>query len=91
MALPPAMRHEYAAKLTQITQSATKLLVTLEYDQSKMDGPPFSVSENEVESLYQTNYQVKQLTAQDVLGDNEKFRNRGLDYMNECTYLLQGK
>lgn len=91
VALPPAMRQEYAVKLSQITQSAPKLLVTLEYDQSKMDGPPFSVSENEVESLYQANYQVKQLTAQDVLGDNEKFHSRGLEYMNECIYQLDAK
>ena len=89
VALPPAMRQEYATKLTEITQSAPKLLVTLEYEQSKMDGPPFSVSEDEVKALYQANYQVKQLTAQDVLGDNEKFRARGLDFMNECIYQLE--
>ena len=88
IALPPAMRQEYAAKLTEICQSAPKLLVTLEYEQSKMDGPPFSVSEDEVRALYQANYQVKQLTAQDVLGNNEKFRERGLDFMNESIYKL---
>ena len=91
VALPPAMRHEYAAKLTQLAESAPKLLVTLEYDQSKMDGPPFSVSEEEVRGLYQANYQAKQLTAQDVLADNEKFRSRGLEYMNESIYLLEPK
>jgi thiopurine S-methyltransferase len=74
--------------LTELAQSAPKLLVTLEYEQSKMDGPPFSVSENEVQALYQANYQVKQLSAQDVLGNNEKFRAKGLDYMNECIYQL---
>lgn len=88
IALPPAMRQEYAAKLTDITQSAPKLLVTLEYEQSKMDGPPFSVSEDEVKALYQANYRIKQLSAQDVLGDNEKFRENGLTYMNENTYQL---
>ena len=88
IALPPAMRQDYAAKLTEITQSAPKLLVTLDYEQSKMDGPPFSVSEAEVNALYQGNYQVKQLSAQDVLGDNKKFLEKGLDYMNECIYLL---
>lgn len=88
IALPPAMRQDYAAKLTELAQSAPKLLVTLEYEQSKMDGPPFSVSETEVKSLYQANYQVKQHSAQDVLGDNEKFREKGLEYMNECIYQL---
>lgn len=91
VALPRAMRQDYAARLTEITQSAPKLLVTLEYEQEKMDGPPFSVSEDEVKALYQSNYHVKQISAQDVLGDNEKFRSRGLDYMNECTYLLTAK
>lgn len=91
VALPRAMRQDYAARLTEITQSALKLLVTLEYEQEKMDGPPFSVSEDEVKALYQANYHVKLISAQDVLGDNEKFRSRGLDYMNECTYLLTAK
>ena len=88
IALPPAMRQDYAAKLTELAQFAPKLLVTLEYEQSKMDGPPFSVSEDEVNALYQSNYHVKQVTAQDVLGDNEKFREKGLSYMNECIYQL---
>ncbi len=88
IALPPAMRQDYAAKMAELAQSAPKLLVTLEYEQSKMDGPPFSVSEDEVRALYQAKYQVNQLTAQDVLGDNEKFRAKGLNYMNECIYQL---
>lgn len=91
IALPPAMRQDYAEKMTELAQSAPKLLVTLEYEQSKMDGPPFSVSEDEVRTLYQAKYQVKQLTAQDVLGDNEKFRDKGLDFMNECIYQLSPK
>ncbi|MCK4865741.1 MAG: thiopurine S-methyltransferase [Gammaproteobacteria bacterium] len=89
IALPPAMRQDYADKMTELTQSAPKLLVTLEYEQDKMDGPPFSVSESEIQTLYQANYQVKQLSAQDVLGNNERFRAKGLDYMNECIYQLQ--
>ena len=88
IALPPAMRQDYADKMSELAQSAPKLLITLEYEQSKMDGPPFSVSESEVHALYKANYQVKQISAQDVLGDNEKFREKGLDYMNECIYQL---
>ena len=88
IALPPSMRQEYATKMIELTQSAPKMLITLEYEQSKMDGPPFSVSENEVKALYEAKYTVNQLSAQDVLGDNEKFREKGLDYMNECIYQL---
>jgi len=91
ISFPPAIRPDYAAQMAELTQSAPKLLVTLEYDQSRMDGPPFSVSEGEVRALYQSKYQVKQLTAQDVLGDNVKFREKVLDFMNECIYQLSPK
>ena len=89
IALPTMMRQDYAAKLAELAQSAPILLVTLDYEQSKMDGPPFSVSEDEVRVLYQAKYHVKQLTAQDVLVDNERFREKGLDYLNECIYQLE--
>jgi len=88
IALPPAMRQDYVVKLTELDQSAPKLLVTLEYDQSKMSGPPFSVSKAEVEPLFKANYQVSQLSAQDVLVNNANFRDKGLEYLNECIYKL---
>lgn len=88
IALPPAMREDYAVKLTELAQSAPILLVTLEYEQSKMAGPPFSVSQTEVESLYKAKYQTMALSAQDVLVDNANFRDKGLEYLNECIYLL---
>ena len=91
IALPPSMRQDYASRLMSLTPSASKLLITLEYDQSKMDGPPFSVSQSEVEALYQEHYEVKQHVAQDVLDENERFRQKGLDYMNECVYQLTPK
>lgn len=52
IALPAGMRSRYAAHLTQITGAAPQLLVTVEYDQQKMEGPPFSVSADEVRALY---------------------------------------
>ena len=87
IALPVEMRQRYAAKMAELCPAAPKLLITLEYDQSKMDGPPFSVTEDEVRRLYQDRYQVNQLVAQDVLNDNERFKEK-LDYMNECVYQL---
>lgn len=89
IALPPTMRPEYIEKLSELVQAAPNLLVTLEYDQSKMGGPPFSVSEDEIKSLYQARYRVKPLISQDVLGNNVKFRDKGLDALNECIYQLE--
>jgi thiopurine S-methyltransferase len=52
VALPPHMRVSYARHLQMLTGDAPQLLVTLEYDQQVVDGPPFSVSAAEVRSLY---------------------------------------
>lgn len=61
IALPPAMRLRYASHLTAITDTAPQLLITLEYDQQLMDGPPFSVGEEEVRHLYGERYAITPL------------------------------
>lgn len=52
VALPAEMRAAYAAHLTRITAAAPQLTISFEYDQTAMDGPPFSVPEAEVRRLY---------------------------------------
>jgi thiopurine S-methyltransferase len=53
-----------------------------------MQGPPFSVAEREVHSLF-ADAQVKQIGAQDVLTDNPRFRDKGLTRLLECAYLIK--
>lgn len=52
VALPAAMRSRYAAHLRALTQDAQQLLVTLEYDQQLVEGPPFAVGAEELRDLY---------------------------------------
>jgi thiopurine S-methyltransferase len=53
IALPQATRVRYAAHLrTLMPKGSRGLVVTLEYPQDKMEGPPFSVSEAELRQLY---------------------------------------
>ena len=53
VALPPDMRERYARHLVDILPPATQiLLVTFDYPQAEMQGPPFAVSVSEVEALY---------------------------------------
>jgi thiopurine S-methyltransferase len=53
IALPPEVRTQYVAHLRTLVPARTQtLLVTLEYPQDQMSGPPFSVPEAEVRSLY---------------------------------------
>jgi thiopurine S-methyltransferase len=68
IALPAATRMAYAAHMMQITGAAPQLLISCEYDQRRMDGPPFSVAGGEVRQLYGTDYQVSLLESRQVPG-----------------------
>jgi thiopurine S-methyltransferase len=68
VALPEPMRDRYAAHLIKITDRAPQLLITYDYDQSLLDGPPFSVSHQEVSRQYQQSYDLKLLASVDIKG-----------------------
>jgi thiopurine S-methyltransferase len=89
IAMPSALRPRYAAQLAAILPAPAKvLLVTMEYPQAEMSGPPFSVSEDEVRRLYEPRYRVTRLFAKDILNENPRFRERGLSTLSEQVYLL---
>ena len=66
VALPKEMRHRYTAHLMEITHKATQLLITLTYDQNAMDGPPFSISDAEVNQHYRDSYYLTRLESTSV-------------------------
>ena len=59
VALPEALRAQYTQHIVALTQCAPQLIVSFEYDQNAMPGPPFSVSEDTVTSLYREHYKVE--------------------------------
>ena len=92
IALPPAMRERYAAHLAELLPSSTQaLLVTLDYDQAQMEGPPFAVNEGEVQRLLAKRWQIELLECCDVLGENWRFLQRGLNRLDEQVYRLKGR
>src|SRR5271165_1270002 len=68
VALPETMRDRYTAHLMEITDQAPQLLITFNYDQRLLDGPPFSISDEEVGRRYQDSYDLKLLESADVPG-----------------------
>lgn len=68
VALPKATRARYTKHLRALTHTAPQLLITYEYDQTRMDGPPFSVSSTEVAQHYGERYEIKLLTSAEVPG-----------------------
>lgn len=68
VALPEDMRKRYAAHLLEITRKAPQLLISYEYDQSLMEGPPFSVSNEEVRRHYASTYALTLVAGTEVQG-----------------------
>ncbi|WP_415755068.1 thiopurine S-methyltransferase [Pseudomonas leptonychotis] len=92
IALPPVMRERYAAHLAELLPCSTQaLLVTLDYDQAQMEGPPFAVNEGEVQRLLAKRWQIELLKCCDVLGENWRFLQRGLTRLDERVYRLKGR
>jgi thiopurine S-methyltransferase len=92
IALPPAMRAAYARHLASLLEPGTScLLITLDYNQRQMDGPPFAVTGEEITSLYADTFAIGQLCSEDVLDGNGRFRDAGVTRLHECIYRLQRK
>lgn len=89
IALPPELRTRYVRHLVRILPPATQiLLITLDYNQLEMQGPPFSVSSGEVEALYRKHAEVHLRAHPDVLAQNPRFQQRGLSRLAENIFLL---
>jgi thiopurine S-methyltransferase len=68
VALPEHLRARYTAHLIEITAKAPQLLICYDYNQSAMEGPPFSVSNDEVRRHYTGHYDVTLLASTEVSG-----------------------
>ena len=64
IALPPALRKNYVQQLMKVAPKLEQgLLVSLEYEQTKAGGPPFSVEQEEVEQLFTPYFHISKLEA----------------------------
>ena len=89
IALPTEMRRRYTMKMAALlTPGSTMLLVTLDYPQHEMDGPPFAVGQAEIEQLYGAAFDTEVLDSRDLLDEEQRFRERGLTRLTETAYKL---
>jgi thiopurine S-methyltransferase len=89
IALPPGLRARYAAHLDALLPVAVpRLLITLEYDQERMAGPPFAVHPEEVRALFSPRHRISQLAGLDALDQSPGLRARGLEALTERVYRL---
>jgi thiopurine S-methyltransferase len=89
VALPPEMRRRYADHMARILPpGAQVLLVTVDYDQSEMNGPPHSVPAREIEALYAERFEIERLAAHGPSEPPPHFQERGLRSMCEVIWRL---
>lgn len=92
VALPQEMRLGYVQHLLNILPPKTQiLLITFDYPQAEMPGPPFALDAAEVEALFREKADIKLLGQFDMLAQNPRFQQRGLTRLQECIYLLKMK
>lgn len=90
IALPPEMRAAYAVRMQALLGGGARvLLLTLEYDQARMEGPPFSVPGTEVHALFESGFEVQLLERISVIENEPRFREQGLAELHEAVYLLR--
>ncbi len=90
IALPVEMRRHYATMLTHILPAqCSMLLITLDYPQAEMSGPPFSVDEQEVRALYGADWQIEKLEVHDILAQQPHFAAKGVSSLQTAAYCLQ--
>lgn len=89
IAMPPERRPAYAAQLTRLTAGAVRmLLICMDYPQDEMAGPPFSVPEAEVRTLYREHFEIQSLAVVDIWAENPRFRERGMTRLDEHVLAL---
>ena len=89
VALPARQRAHYADHLQRVVPELTvMLLIMLEYDQERIEGPPFSVAEEEVQRLYAERCSVAKLSEHAATELPPKFAKAGVTAARECAYRI---
>ncbi|MEC8981721.1 MAG: thiopurine S-methyltransferase, partial [SAR324 cluster bacterium] len=87
VALAQSERQKYAEHLLSfLAPGGRLLLISLEYKQDQMSGPPFSVPDAEIAMLFSQYGRLELLETCDIL--DERLRNKGLDGILERVYQL---
>ena len=89
VALPTEMRARYVDHLLSLlAPQVPMLLLTFEYPAHEIDGPPFSVDEEQVRALYAGRREVTRLESLDRLALESRLAERGVTQLKEHAFLL---
>ena len=86
IAILPTKREAYVEQIRQLTKpDAVGLLITFAYPQEEMEGPPFSLSDNDVEELFSNGFEVECLERLDLTDE----KDRGLSQVKSSVFRIR--
>lgn len=89
IALPEDLRQRYVRHVYgQLPRDCRGLLITLEYPQHEKSGPPFSVTADAVDQLFQPQWRVERQEHQDILSREPAFIADGVTDLSTTLYRL---
>ncbi|MFA0442234.1 thiopurine S-methyltransferase [Vibrio sp. 10N.286.49.C2] len=89
IAMPADMRLLYIDKLKQVLKPGGRiLLVTLDYIQDEMAGPPYSVPQLEVENYFDNGFRVTRLARDEADSEHRRIK-QGLSHFCEDVWLIE--
>lgn len=91
IALPKAMQQQYVEHLKSFFSSKTRMfLVTVEFPQAQLSGPPFAVTETDVNSLF-SDFNVEYIATDEIKDKQFAQRQFEVDYLLEKLYIITRK
>lgn len=85
IAINPDLREDYVSQIRQQTKvGAVGLLITYSYPQEEMEGPPFSLNDDDVFQLFQDGFRVECLETIELEDEKE----RGLSRISSSVFAL---
>jgi len=89
IALNPDLQKKYARHLKEILPNSSKiLLLTMFYPQNEMEGPPFSVGDDNVEELFSEFKEIKKISSLNEKESSLKPDDLNLTYLFKNVYLI---
>ena len=92
IALPKEIRQKYVTHLSHLIDLDTKvLLITTHFNQTQIQGPPFSVGEQDIHALYSPQFTIQQLYNKPIENIADHLQAKGLMQAHEQAYALYGE
>ena len=89
IAMSASERPRYYRHMLSITPAvAGMLLITMDYEQSEMQGPPFAVPDAEIRRYYEETFSITLLHCEDIIDERPRWRQAGLSKLVESVYRL---